>query len=81
MIGNSPAVAALPPLHEIVLPDLAPASAPWKSCERSAFLLASPVLLGRNTRGGDLAADRPDEARELARDRGDGDGLELAPAD
>jgi len=32
MIGNSPAVAALPPLHEIVLPDLAPASAPWKSC-------------------------------------------------
>jgi hypothetical protein len=38
-------VAALPPLHEIVLPDLAPASAPWKSCERSAFLLASPVYL------------------------------------
>ena len=40
-----------------------------------------PALLGRSTGGGDLATDGPDEAGELARDRGDGHGLELALAD
>src|SRR6185369_12920880 len=43
--------------------------------------LGSPALLGDNTGGGDRAADGPDEARELARDRGDGNGLQFAPSD
>src|SRR5437867_3748604 len=43
--------------------------------------LGSPALLGHSTGGGDLATDGPDEARELTRNRGDGDSLELAPSD
>src|SRR6202040_165120 len=42
----------------------------------------SPALLARRGTGdGDLTADCPDEAGELARDRGHGDGLELASPD
>src|SRR5437764_5186031 len=45
------------------------------------LFIESPALLGRSTGRGYFASDRPDEARELTRDRGDGDGLELAPPD
>src|SRR5260370_32091961 len=40
-----------------------------------------PALSGRSISGGDVATNRPDEARELTRDRGDGDSLQLAPPD
>src|SRR2546421_308857 len=43
--------------------------------------LGRPALLGHRTGGSDRAVDGPDEPRELARDRGDGDGLQLAPSD
>jgi len=43
--------------------------------------IGSPALLGLSTGRVRRARDRPDEARELARDRGDGDGLQLAPSD
>src|SRR5205807_1389002 len=84
MVGNSPAVAALPPLHEILsLPDHAPAPAPWNRlrCEFYHLLIASPALCGGGTGRGRLAGDRPDEACELTRHRGDGDGLEPALAE
>src|SRR6267378_8630323 len=43
--------------------------------------IGSPALLGLSTGRVCRARDRPDETRELARDRGDGDGLELASPD
>jgi hypothetical protein len=50
---------------------------PEKDCERTTS--SSKVLLpGRRTGVGDLAIYRPDEGGELARDRGDRDGLKLA---
>jgi hypothetical protein len=54
---------------------------PEKRFQRAARSLGSPALLGHSTGGGDLATDGPDEARELARNRGDGDSLEIAPSD
>src|ERR1700720_1977063 len=48
----------------------------------AARFLRIPALLARRGTGdGDLTADCPDEAGELARDRGHGDGLELASLD
>src|SRR5215471_9694679 len=49
--------------------------------ERATRSLRRALLPGHTTGRGHLATDGPDEAGEFAGDRGDGDGLELAPAD
>ena len=51
MIGNSPAVAALPPLHEICLAGPGPGIGSLeKVVNVPPSFLGSPVLLGRSTR-------------------------------
>src|SRR5713101_8730272 len=45
----------------------------------ACHLISMALLLDHSLGGGDLAIDRPDEGRELAGNRGDGDGLELSP--
>src|SRR5882672_6577234 len=81
-VGNSPVVAALPPLHECIFTGPCPGIGSLVQVVTvRPPSIGSPALLGLSMRRVRRARDRPDEASELARDRGDGDGLELASPD
>ena len=65
-VGNSPAVAALPPLHEVYFRRTLPGIGSLESREWVTASSEVPsCLLACRTGGGDSATDRPDEAREL----------------
>lgn len=73
-------MAPLPPLHEAVSsPDRCPGVGSLIRCKRAfGAPLERPALSGRCTGRGDFAIDGPDEARELACDRGNDHGCKLA---
>src|SRR5256885_3734905 len=81
-VGNSPVVAALPPLHGCIFTGPCPGSGSLVQVVNvRPPPIGSPALLGLSTGRVCRASNGPDEAGELARDRGDRDGLGLASPD
>src|SRR5271166_1319855 len=80
--GIPPAVAALPPLHEVFLRRTMPRRGlPVIAPQSTTHYSGQPILLGRTLSAGHLASYRPNEAGKLACDRSDGHVLTFASPD
>src|SRR5258708_30461829 len=81
MIGNSPCRGRAPAVaRDVFTGPLPRRGLPVFGCG-CAISYRKSRLAGCDMSGGDLAIDRPDEARKFARDRSDSDGLALALPD